>query len=94
MSLLRFIHRRQWDTERAAELESHLQIETDRLRTLVGDLQNPTEAKIAGEKSTWNSLTGSCSMLQKPPIRSIYEGEFGELEVVDFRSAGSPTFMR
>src|ERR1700730_16902732 len=30
MSLLRFIQRRQWDTERAAELESHLQIETDR----------------------------------------------------------------
>ena len=30
MSLLRFIHRKQWDTERAAELESHLQIETDR----------------------------------------------------------------
>jgi predicted permease len=30
MSLQRFIHRRQWDTERAAELESHLQIETDR----------------------------------------------------------------
>jgi predicted permease len=30
MSLLRFFRREQWDAERAAELESHLQIETDR----------------------------------------------------------------
>lgn len=30
MSLQRFFRRKQWDTERAAELESHLQIETDR----------------------------------------------------------------
>ena len=30
MSLRRFFRRKQWDTERAAELESHLQIETDR----------------------------------------------------------------
>ena len=30
MSLLRFFRREQWDTERAAELDSHLQIETDR----------------------------------------------------------------
>ena len=30
MSLLRFFRRKQWDAERAAELESHLQIETDR----------------------------------------------------------------
>src|SRR5215475_1029316 len=30
MSLLRFFRREQWDTERAAELDSHLQIETDK----------------------------------------------------------------
>jgi len=30
MSLLRFFRRKQWDAERAAELESHIQIETDR----------------------------------------------------------------
>jgi predicted permease len=30
MSLLRFFRREQWDTERAAELDSHLQIEIDR----------------------------------------------------------------
>ena len=30
MSLRRFFRRNQWDTERAAELESYLQIETDR----------------------------------------------------------------
>jgi hypothetical protein len=30
MSLLRFFRREQWDAERAAELESHIQMETDR----------------------------------------------------------------
>jgi predicted permease len=30
MSLVRFFRRKRWDAERAAELESHLQIETDR----------------------------------------------------------------
>lgn len=30
MSFLRFFRRKRWDAERAAELESHIQIETDR----------------------------------------------------------------
>src|SRR5215469_12284519 len=51
MSLLRFFRRNQWDTERAAELESHLQIETDRN---VEAGMSPADARAAAHRKLGN----------------------------------------
>ncbi|HTS34925.1 MAG TPA: ABC transporter permease [Candidatus Solibacter sp.] len=51
MSLLRFFRRNQWDAERAAELESHLQIETDRNIELG---MSPTDACAAARRKLGN----------------------------------------
>jgi hypothetical protein len=47
MSLVRFFRRKHWDTERAAELESHLQIETDRN---VEAGMSPADARAAAHR--------------------------------------------
>ena len=51
MSIRRFFHRKQWDTERAAELESHLQIETDRN---VEAGMSPADARAAAYRKLGN----------------------------------------
>jgi predicted permease len=51
MSIRRFFHRKQWDTERAAELESHLQIETDRN---VEAGMSPADARTAAYRKLGN----------------------------------------
>jgi len=51
MSLLRFFRRNQWDAERAAELESHLQIETD--RNIEGGM-SPADARAAAYRKLGN----------------------------------------
>jgi hypothetical protein len=51
MSLLRFFRRKQWDTERAAELESYLQIETDRN---VEAGMSPADARAAAHRKLGN----------------------------------------
>ena len=51
MSLLRFFRREQWDTERAAELDSHLQIETDRN---VEAGMSPADARAAAYRKLGN----------------------------------------
>jgi predicted permease len=51
MSLLRFFRREQWDTERAAELESHLQIETDKN---IATGMSPAEARTAAYRKLGN----------------------------------------
>ena len=53
MSLVRFFRRKQWDTERAAELESHLQIETDRN---VEAGMSPADARAAAHRKLGNHL--------------------------------------
>jgi predicted permease len=52
MSLRRFFRRSQWDTERAAELESYLQIETDRN---VEAGMSPADARAAAYRKLGNS---------------------------------------
>jgi predicted permease len=51
MSIRRFFHRKQWDAERAAELESHLQIETDRN---VEAGMSPADARTAAYRKLGN----------------------------------------
>src|SRR2546423_3400426 len=51
MSLRRFFRRKQWDTERAAELESYLQIETDHN---VETGMSPTDARAAAYRKLGN----------------------------------------
>jgi predicted permease len=51
MSLVRFFRRKQWDAERAAELESHLQIETDRN---VEAGMSPADARAAAHRKLGN----------------------------------------
>src|SRR5262250_3902829 len=51
MSLLRFFRRKQWDTERAAELESYLQIEADRN---VDAGMSPADARAAAHRKLGN----------------------------------------
>ena len=51
MSLLRFFRREQWDTERAAELESHLQIETDKN---IAAGMSPADARTAAYRKLGN----------------------------------------
>src|ERR1051326_7050434 len=51
MSLRRFFRRNQWDTERAAELESYLQIETDRN---VEAGMSPADARAAAYRKLGN----------------------------------------
>jgi predicted permease len=51
MGLLRFFHRTQWDKERAAELESYIQIETDRN---VEAGMSPAEARTAAYRKLGN----------------------------------------
>jgi putative ABC transport system permease protein len=51
MSLVRFFRRRHWDAERAAELESHLQIETDRN---VEAGMSPADARAAAHRKLGN----------------------------------------
>ncbi|HET9407102.1 MAG TPA: ABC transporter permease [Candidatus Sulfotelmatobacter sp.] len=51
MSLLRFFRRKRWDAERAAELESHLQIETD--RNVEAGL-SPVDARAAAYRKLGN----------------------------------------
>ncbi|HYM75220.1 MAG TPA: ABC transporter permease [Candidatus Dormibacteraeota bacterium] len=51
MSIRRFFQRKQWDTERAAELESHLQIETDRN---VEAGMSPADARAAAYRKLGN----------------------------------------
>ena len=51
MSLVRFFRRKHWDTERAAELESHLQIETDRN---VEAGMSPADARAAAHRKLGN----------------------------------------
>lgn len=51
MSLLRFFRREQWDTERAAELDSHLQIETDRN---IAAGMSPADARSAAYRKLGN----------------------------------------
>ena len=51
MSIRRFFHRNRWDAERAAELESHLQIETDRN---VEAGMSPAEARTAAYRKLGN----------------------------------------
>jgi predicted permease len=51
MSLLRFFRRKQWDAERAAELESHIQIETDRN---VEDGMSQVDARAAAYRKLGN----------------------------------------
>ena len=51
MSLLRFFRRNQWDAERAAELESHLQMETDRN---VEAGMSPADARAAARRKLGN----------------------------------------
>jgi predicted permease len=51
MSLVRFFRRNQWDAERAAELESHLQIETD--RNIEGGM-SPADARAAAYRKLGN----------------------------------------
>jgi predicted permease len=51
MSVLRFFRRKQWDTERAAELESYLQMETDRN---VENGMSPADARAAAYRKLGN----------------------------------------
>jgi len=51
MSLLRFFRREQWDTERAAELDSHVQIETDRN---IEAGMSPADARAAAYRKLGN----------------------------------------
>jgi putative ABC transport system permease protein len=51
MSLLRFFRRKQWDADRAAELESHIQIETDRN---VEAGMSPLDARAAAYRKLGN----------------------------------------
>jgi predicted permease len=51
MSLVRFFRRKHWDTERAAELESHLQIETDHN---VEAGMSPVDARAAAHRKLGN----------------------------------------
>jgi predicted permease len=51
MSVARFFHRKQWDAERAAELESHLQIETDRN---IAAGMSPADARAAAHRKLGN----------------------------------------
>jgi predicted permease len=51
MSLLRFFRREQWDRERAAELDSHLQIETDRN---IEAGMSPADARTAAYRKLGN----------------------------------------
>jgi MacB-like periplasmic core domain len=51
MSIRRFFRRKQWDAERAAELESHLQIETDHN---VEAGMSPAEARAAAHRKLGN----------------------------------------
>ena len=51
MSLLRFFRREQWDTERAAELESHIQIDTDRN---IAAGMSPADARAAAYRKLGN----------------------------------------
>jgi predicted permease len=51
MSIRRFFHRNRWDAERAAELESHLQIETDRN---VEAGMSPADARTAAYRKLGN----------------------------------------
>jgi predicted permease len=51
MSIRRFFHRKRWDAERAAELESHLQIETDRN---VEAGMSPADARTAAYRKLGN----------------------------------------
>ena len=51
MSIRRFFHRKQWDAERAVELESHLQIETDRN---IEAGMSPADARTAAYRKLGN----------------------------------------
>jgi len=51
MSLVRFFRRKHWDSERAAELESHLQIETDRN---IEAGMSPADARAAAYRKLGN----------------------------------------
>jgi len=51
MSLVRFFRRKHWDAERAAELESHLQIETDRN---IEAGMSPADARAAAHRKLGN----------------------------------------
>src|ERR1700740_1746759 len=51
MSIRRFFHRNRWDAERAAELESHLQIETDKN---IEAGMSPADARAAAYRKLGN----------------------------------------
>src|SRR6185437_3605105 len=51
MRLVRFFRRKHWDSERAAELESHLQIETDRN---IEAGMSPADARAAAYRKLGN----------------------------------------